>query len=117
MPFGLNKSPAVFVSMMYDLRDLWTSSYEKHIGQSNNHGSTIIIDNTLLYANLFDKEITILCLVLEIPKCFNLTWKLKKCKFFDSTVKFVGVNISSKANQPALSKKETIMKWKIPNTS
>ena len=98
MPFGLQNDLAVFVSMTYNLQEMWTRTYKVNIGCSNNHGSTIIIDNTLLFADTFDKAISILLSLLEVTKRYNLTWKLKKCRLFDSKVEFVEVVISSLGN-------------------
>jgi hypothetical protein len=51
MPFGLRNCPVIFLSMMHDLRELWTQLCEQEgVAPSDNEGSTIIMDDTFLFS-------------------------------------------------------------------
>jgi hypothetical protein len=54
MPFGLCNCPVIFLSMMHDLRKLWTQLCEdKGVPPLDNKGSTIIMDK-ITHSSSFD---------------------------------------------------------------
>jgi hypothetical protein len=72
MPFGLRNCPAVFIAMMHDLKELWTSECEKAwIIPSHAEGTTIIMDDTLLYAVSIDHAFIILRCVCLIARKYH----------------------------------------------
>ena len=54
--------------------------------------------------------------VCMIARKYNLTWKLKKCRWFPDKVEFVGVDIAKNGNTPAESKKARLSAWALPKT-
>jgi hypothetical protein len=51
MPFGLKNCPPVYISMMHDLKDLWTELATKEgLNMSRDNGSTLIVDDTFMFA-------------------------------------------------------------------
>jgi hypothetical protein len=118
MPFGLRNCPVVFVAMMHDLKDLWMAECEKEgVKPSPDEGTTIIIDDTLMYGVTEDNAFIIARCVCLIARKYHLTWKLQKCQWFPESVEFVGVDINkSGGNSPARSKHVTIRNWKMPQT-
>jgi hypothetical protein len=83
MPFGLRNYPSVFIAMMHDLKELWSSECEKEgIVPSHNKGTTIIIDDTFLYAIGIEHAFIIIHCICKIARKYHLTWKLKKAQWF-----------------------------------
>ena len=118
MPFGLKNAPAIFTAMMYDLRAEWTQlCQEKGISASNDNGSTIIIDDTFVWAINEDQMFDILHCIAKVSRKYHLTWKLKKCRWFPKEVEFVGVDLSIEGNRPAKSKTSLLQRWKYPTTA
>lgn len=117
MPFGLRNAPAIFISMMHDLKTLWTQMCDElGVNPSENEGSTIIIDDCFLFAVTVNNIFIIIGCVCKIARKYHLTWKLKKCQWFPQEVEFVGVDISVKGNSPATSKFERLAQWRVPET-
>jgi hypothetical protein len=119
MPFGLRNFPAVFIAMTHNLKELWTSECEKAgIIPSHDEGTTIIMDDTLLYAVSIDHAFIILRCVCLIAGKYHLTWKLIKAQWFPDSVEFVGVDMKgSGGNVPARSKHVLLHNWKAPSTA
>jgi hypothetical protein len=81
MPFGLRNCPVIFLSMMHDLRELWTQLCEQEgITPSNNEGSTIIMDDTFLFSASEDNAFIIIRGICILARKYNLTWKLRKSR-------------------------------------
>lgn len=117
MPFGLRNAPAIFISMMHDLKALWTELCEKYkVPPTEDEGTTIIMDDCFLFALTVGNIFIIIECVCKIARKYHLTWKLKKCQWFPSEVEFVGVDISKKGNSPASSKFERLEQWRTPET-
>ena len=115
MPFGLRNSAATFVAMIHDLKAIWDSILAEKMDMRNN-GTRIIIDDLFIFAESLENALLIFETILLVAKHYNLTWKLKKCHFFDEKIEFVGTDISNAGNQPANSKYITIKLWKKPET-
>jgi hypothetical protein len=61
MPFGLRNCPSVFIAMMHDLKELCTTECERAgIIPSHDEGTTIIMDDTLLYSVSMDHAFIII---------------------------------------------------------
>jgi hypothetical protein len=118
MPFGLRNCPVVFIAMMHDLQELWvTMARQDGIDISNDNGSTITMDDTLLFGVSIDNIFTLAKCVCLIARKYHLTWKLKKSRWLSTSVKFVGVNIHANGgNAPAESKDILLYNWKAPST-
>jgi hypothetical protein len=116
MPFGLCNCPVVFLSMMHDLRELWTQlCKEAGVAPSDDEGNNIIMGNTFLFSASKDNTFIIVRCVCILARKYNLTWKLTKCRWFPETVEFVGVDVSKKGNAPASSKNKRLLTWKNPD--
>jgi hypothetical protein len=115
MPFGLRNCPVIFLGMMHDLRELWTTLCEEYgVPNSDDEGSTIIMDDTFLFSASEDNAFILVRCVCLIARKYNLTWKLAKSRWFPEKVEFVGVDVSKKGNSPASSKDERLRTWKLP---
>ena len=114
MPFGLRNSPAVFICMMHDLKQIWDKILSEKMDIGENNGSRIIMDDVFIFAETIENAFIILETICEVAKHYCLTWKLKKTQFFHSTIEFVGVDVSAAGNQPADAKATTLKTWKYP---
>ena len=81
MPFGLRNCPTLFIAMMHDLKEIWTEMFKvKGITPSQHEGTTVIMDDTFLFAITIDHAFVILESVCIVARKYHLTWKLKKCR-------------------------------------
>jgi hypothetical protein len=72
--------------MMHDQKEFWTLECEKAgIIPSHNEGSTIIMDDKLLYAVSIDHAFIIIRCVCLIAQKYHLTWKLIKAQWFPAS--------------------------------
>ena len=118
MPFGLVNGPVIFVVMIHDLKGHWddlATSLGISLGNSTN--TIIIIDDTFVFSDDEDTIFKYLESILEISKRYNLSWKLEKCEFFTPRFEFVGIDIDSNGNRPALSKTPLLEMWKTKQPS
>ena len=105
MPFGLRNAPAIFIAMMHDLKALWDILQEqKGVPTDHDNGTTIIVDDNLIFARTLKNALIIFECVCIIAMKYHLTWKLKKAQFFPKEIEFVGVDIAISGNSPARSK-------------
>ena len=132
MPMGFLNSHAIFVAMMAVLKDEWTKEARKQgldtsqcgdalHGESNvpgneDYGSQVIVDDVLLYATNTEILFKYFEIVLSVLQHHSATIKLKKCRFLESTLQFVGVDIGPDGNSPAASKFAAFRELPIPNT-
>ena len=118
MPFGLRNAPAIFIAMMHDLKQMWTTECEQEgIRPSPDEGSTIIMDDWFLFSYSLENAFIIVTCVCRIARKYHLTWKLKKCQWFPKEVEFVGVDVSTHGNSPSKEKIVIMEAWKYPITS
>jgi hypothetical protein len=101
--------------MMHNLRELWTTLCEEYgVPNSDDEGSTIIMDDTFLFSASEDNTFILVRCVYMMAQKYNLTWKLTKSRWFPDKVEFVGVDVSKQGNMPASSKNERLRTWKLP---
>eukprot|EP00957_Ditylum_brightwellii_P048801 3702406-Ditylum_brightwellii.AAC.1 len=113
MPFGLRNCPVVFLAFMHDMREQWEQRCEKQgVKLDLCNGSTVIMDDTFLYTADENTMFAIMRCVCELAREKNLTWKLKKCRWFPQVVEFVSVDVSVEGNRPAQSKMTRLQTWK-----
>jgi hypothetical protein len=81
MPFGLRNFPVVFIAMMHNLKELWTTMCEaKNIDMKRSNGTTIIMDDSLVFAA------SVVRCVCIVARKYHLTWKFKKAQWFPMTI-------------------------------
>ena len=79
MPFGVRNAPMTFIKMMHDFKQLWQEEYIKHgIKPSHNEGTTLIMDDNLMFAVSIDHAFIIAECVYKIAAKYQLKWKLAK---------------------------------------
>ncbi len=80
-----------------------------------NVDTKIIIDNNILWAQLFDQALQYIECQLRIAKVYCLTLSLKKSHFFAKRFEFVGIDVSPDGNRPAMSKHKLLRSWPTPS--
>ena len=108
MPFGLVNGPAVFTIIVNDLRKKWMRLFGSNDSRTN---CRLIIDDCFIWSDSVDAMFTLLRCIFQVARSRNLSFKLKKCKFFPSMVTFVGVDVSVTGNTPAIDKKALLASW------
>ena len=115
MPFGLQNAPAIFITMMHNLKALWDILQEQE-GVPTNHdnGTTIIVDDNLIFARTLKNALIIFKCVCIIAMKYH---PIKKAQFFPKEIEFVGVNITISGNSPARSKFDRLNSLPCPSCS
>ena len=92
----------------------WDTLAKEHV--LKNVASKIIVDDVLLYGRTSRQILDYFRTVLDVLKHHRATLKLKKCKCFQDSCKFVGMDVAEDGTQPAQSKNEAFAKIERPNT-
>lgn len=113
MPYGLKNAPSIFIAMMHDFKALWMElAHNANLPSNTSNLSTIIVDDVLLYATTKENAFILARSACLIARKYHLTWKLKKCQWFPTTIEFVGVDLNQEGNSPAKSKHKLLHDWK-----
>ncbi len=104
MPMGLTNVMAFFVCMLQDFQQQW----DKEAASQGLQGclSQVIVDDILLASLTANELLAYFRIVLTTLRHFCATVKLRKCRFFQSTTQFVGVDLSLEGNSLAHSKND-----------
>ena len=108
--------------MMEVLRREWNKRAKERgidpsqIGFRSKYGSKTIVDDVLLYAAHVQLLFAFFEVVLEVLQHHQVTIKLKKCKFLEKSLEFVGVDVSTDGNSPAQSKFAAFRSLPSPST-
>ncbi|CAB4420776.1 unnamed protein product [Rhizophagus irregularis] len=105
MPFGLKNAPGTFQRLMDKV-------LKEYIGEF----VVVYIDDIMIYSKNFEEHLQHIEKVLRKMRETNLTLKLKKCKFGERNIEFLGHIVGKDGLQPDVKKVETINKIKPPQT-
>ena len=106
LPYGLKNAPAHFSRLMSSIL-------------ANVIGTAVLIylDDIIIIGKTVEEHAANLIKVLEILKKYNLKCNLRKCKFFQSQVEFLGHIISSDGIRPVHDKVESMRNFPIPKNA
>ncbi len=79
MPFGLKNAPTLFQRMMNHILQEYLDDF-----------IAVYLNDIIIYSKTFKKHIEHVIKVLEKLKEVNLIIKLRKCKFFEAEISFLG---------------------------
>ncbi|GJT72139.1 hypothetical protein Tco_1031425 [Tanacetum coccineum] len=105
MPFGLTKSPAVFMDLMNRVCKPYLDKFV-----------IVFIDDILIYSRDEKEHEEHLKTILELLKKEELYAKFFKCEFWIHTVKFLGHVIDSSGIHVDPTKIEAVKNWASPTT-
>ncbi|KAI2642436.1 Transposon Tf2-8 polyprotein [Labeo rohita] len=105
MPYSLSISPSVFQTFMNEV-------FREYL-----HRFVVVyIDDILIYSRNQAEHRQHVQQVLHKLRQHSLFLKLEKCEFHQSTVQFLGYNISAEGVQMDQGKVNAIQKWPLPNS-
>ncbi|GBC09217.1 hypothetical protein RclHR1_00870008 [Rhizophagus clarus] len=105
MPFGLRNAPGTFQRMMDKILREYIGNFVE-----------IYIDDIMIYSKNLEEHIEHIEKVLQRLQKYNLVIKLKKCKFCQKKIEFLGHEIGNDGLKSNFKKIETIDKIKEPRT-
>ncbi|GJU41749.1 putative reverse transcriptase domain-containing protein [Tanacetum coccineum] len=105
MPFGLTKTLAVFIDLMYRVCKPYLDKFV-----------IVFIDDILIYSKDKKESEEHLRAILELLKKEKLYAKFPKCEFWILKVQFLGHVIDSRGIHVDLAKIESIKDWASPKT-
>ncbi|KAI2667189.1 Transposon Tf2-8 polyprotein [Labeo rohita] len=105
MPYGLSISPSVFQTF---LNEVFREYLHRFV--------VVYIDDILIYSRNQAEHRQHVQQVLQKLRQHSLFLKLEKCEFHQSTVQFLGYNISAEGVQMDQGKVNAIQKWPLPNS-
>ena len=105
MPFGLTNAPATFMALMNDVLRPYLDKFV-----------VVYLDDILVYSPNADQHAHHLRLVLEALRRHQLYAKASKCSFFQSTVEFLGHQISANTTAATADKVAAVRDWPTPTT-
>ena len=104
MPFGLCNAQATFQSLMQEV-----------LGPLLFNGALTYLDDVLIYSKTFEEHVSLLRQVFQRLREAGLKLQLKKCKFFQSSVRYLGHVISQQGATIDPDKVSAISKFPRPN--
>ena len=103
MPFGLKNAPATFQRLMNDLLREYLYEF-----------TVVYLDDIMIYSKTFEDHLKHLERILTILKEANLMIKLKKCKFCEQEIEYLGHIAGKDGLKPDPKKIEKIKNLKPP---
>ena len=104
MPFGLTNAPAMFQHLM-----------ECILAEVTEKQCLIYLDDIVVFSKSFKVHIERLTNVFQVLRQAGLTLKLKKCRFAQREVKYLGHIVSAACVHPDPAKTEAVSTYPIPN--
>lgn len=105
MPFGLTNAPATFQRLM------------QHCFREEVFNTLLVfLDDIIVYSKTLREQIDRLDKVFHILRKHGLKLKMRKCKFFQSSVKYLGHIVSKDGISTDNDKIKCIENWKVPET-
>lgn len=112
MPFGPINAPAIFIIFIHDMDVSWKQlATDKGLTIDERTNTNIIVDDIFSWAPTFEEAIKYLECQLQACMAQNLSLSLKKSFFFPDRVEFVGHDVCTNGNRPAMSKHALLKAW------
>ena len=106
LPFGLSNAPATYQRLI-----------EQCLGDLNMKICAIYLDDLIIFSSTLEEHLERLDIVLRRLKECNLKLNLKKCKFLQTKVKYVGHIVSENGVEADPEKIEKIRNWPTPKNA
>ena len=105
MGFGLTNSPATYQRLMEDC-----------LGDLHFEICMIFIDDLIIFSDTYEEHVRRLKTVFQRLQENGLKLSPKKCKFFQSEVRYLGHIVSGDGVKPDPSKVDKVMNWPTPES-
>ena len=105
MPFGLTNAPSAFMDLMHRVFQTYLDQFV-----------VVFIDDILIYSKFEEEHEDHLRVVLQILRDHLLYAKFRKCEFWFTEVKFLGLVLSTSSVSVDPEKVEGAMSWERPKS-
>ena len=105
MPFGLTNAPSAFMDLMHRVFQTYLDQFV-----------VVFIDDILIYSKFEEEHEDHLRVVLQILRDHLLYAKFRKCEFWFTEVKFLGLVLSTSGVSVDPEKVEGAMSWERPKS-
>jgi hypothetical protein len=126
LPMGATNAHPFFIAMINEMQAVWNDQAETRdiklcSSTINKRGkddpdAKTIVEDVILYAYTVESLLRYFEVVLEVLEFYRVTVKLRKCRFVQQEVEFVGMDILSQGSSPAKSKDEAFHKLTYPKS-
>ena len=117
MPFGPINGPVIFIVLIHGMNSTWQELARTcGIVFDADTGTEIIVDDVFSWAKTWSDFMTYLECQLQVCLSQNLSLSLKKSLFCPDHLEFVGVDVDSEGNCPAMSKHSFVLSFPIFET-
>lgn len=103
MPFGLANAPAIF-----------QRTVNKALGSLKFNTAVAYMDDILVPSKTVDDGLQKLEVIFDRIRAANLTLKLSKCHFFQTSVDFLGFEVSANGIRPGSKKTDAVHHFPVP---
>ncbi|XP_046142832.1 uncharacterized protein LOC123988087 [Osmia bicornis bicornis] len=104
MPFGLANAPGVF-----------QRAINKALGTLRNSVALVYIDDVLIPTQTVEEGLKHLELVLQALDAAGFSLNLEKCKFLQTTINYLGREVSAEGVRPGKDKVKALLESPVPN--
>ena len=112
MPFGPVGGPTIFIVFIHDMDGTWKAlAIERDLVIDETLNTKIIVDDVLSWAKTWEEFIKYFTCQLDVCLSQNLSLSLKKSFFCPERMEFVGHDVCSNGNRPAMSKRALLDHW------
>jgi hypothetical protein len=117
MPFGPTNRPETFITFIHDIDSQWKAmAQQKGLIIDDDKNTKIIIDNIFSWAKSLSMALIYIECQLRVYQAYQLSLSLQKSHIFPKCFKFVGIDVCSDGNHPAMSKHQLLEYWPQPET-
>jgi hypothetical protein len=114
MHFDPTNGPATFINFIHDVDSQWKALAQKSGVVIINDTIQNIINNIFSWAKLLEAALLYIECQLCVCQIYQLSLSLGKCHIFSKRFEFVGIDVCSDGNHPAMSKHQLLEHWPQP---
>jgi hypothetical protein len=117
MPFGPTNRPATFNQFIHDLDSQWEAlAVKSGLVIDNNTNTKIIVDDILSWEKSLEAALLYIECQLWVCLAYRLSLSFLKSHIFPKHFEFIGIDVCSDGNFPAMSKHQLLEHWPQPET-
>jgi hypothetical protein len=115
MPFGPTNGPATFINFIHDIKSQWKAlAQQSGLLINCNMNTKIIVGDIFSWAKLLNEALLYIKCQLRVCQSYLLSLSLRKIHLFSKHFEFIGIDVCSNGNCPAMSKHQLFAHWPQP---
>ncbi len=115
MPFGPTNGPATFINFIHDVDSQWKALAAKSgMVIDDDTNTKIIVDDIFSWGKTLDEALLYIECQFHVCQSYRLSLSLRKSHIFPKRFEFVGIDVCSNSNHPAMSKHQLLEHWPHP---